>query len=316
MKTCLVLGGNQFVGKAVASKLISKGYKVYILNRGNHKAPLGSIQLIADRNNKKKLAEVLKGLTFDYVFDISAYTPEQTKLVIEQLAGRVKHFLHISSATVYLDSQEFPLNEESAVGNNSIWGDYGFKKYLCEQALLKSFREIDFPMTIFRPFYIYGPGNNHDRESYVFQRLITEAPIIIPGQGKNIVQFGYIDDLVNSLVRIAGEKKSFGEIYNISENRFITMNGWVDTCADIAGVNPKIVLVDAENEGFKAREWFPFRDIHLFGCTNKIQDQFGTISEHALSEGLRKTFQQLNHKNLIDEFSPLDVEKKILFKRY
>ena len=51
MKKILVMGGNQFVGKEVAKKLLEKNYKVYVLNRGIKKNLDNVIFLKADRKN-------------------------------------------------------------------------------------------------------------------------------------------------------------------------------------------------------------------------------------------------------------------------
>ena len=51
MKKILVMGGNQFVGKEVAKKLLEKNYKVYVLNRGIRKNLDNVIFLKEDRKN-------------------------------------------------------------------------------------------------------------------------------------------------------------------------------------------------------------------------------------------------------------------------
>ncbi|QDR81039.1 NAD-dependent epimerase/dehydratase family protein [Sporomusa termitida] len=244
MKTCLVFGGSKFVGRAVATRLVQAGNQVYILNRGNNSTPPDCIQLLADRNNHREVMSVLEGLKFDVVFDISAYNPAQTKIAIDCLAGRIGHFIHISSATVYRHTEEYPLNEESETGSNSIWGTYGTGKYLCELELRRSFQEKLFPITIFRPFYLYGPGNSHDRETYVFRWLLQNKPIIVPRKGQTIVQFGHIDDLVNAVMQSMLQEKSFGQIYNISGERSITFQGWLEACAKAVEVEPHMVFVE------------------------------------------------------------------------
>lgn len=315
MASCLVFGGTQFVGKAVAKRLIDEGNEVYVLNRGNREAPKGSKALIADRNNINELSEVLNNKKFDYVYDISAYTPEQTRIAIQLLEGKIKHYIHISSATVYLDSNDYPLNETSKTGDNPIWGDYGKNKYLCEQELIKKFTQSKFPFTIVRPFYIYGPENNHDRETYVFKRLLNNAPIIIPGKGENLIQFGHIEDLVEVLIQITGETKSFGQIYNVTDNNSVTMENWVEICAKVVGVKPNIILVDAKETGYLPRKWFPFRDVPLWGSTDKLLNDFDINQKYSLIEGLRQTFSQLSKEELINSYNISNVEKDILQKR-
>ncbi len=315
MATCLVFGGTQFVGKAMAKRLIREGHEVYVLNRGTREAPQGSKALIVDRNNINELSAVLYSKTFDYVYDISAYTPEQTRNAIQLLKGKTKHFIHISSASVYLATDDYPLDETSKTGINPIWGDYGANKYLCEQELMKEYTQSKFPCTIVRPFYIYGPGNNLDRETYIFKRLLNNSPIIIPGKGENVIQFGHIDDLGETLIRMSGNSKSFGQIYNVGDGSSISLEGWVKTCAQIIGVEPSIVLVDAKETGYLSREWFPFRDVSLYGSTEKLLNDFGANQKFSLFEGLKQTFTHLSKEELIDSYTMSNVEKDILERR-
>lgn len=314
MKRCLVFGGNAFVGKSVASRLVQEGYQVYVLNRGNHPNPEGCIHIHADRNNLKEMTQVLEGLIFDAVFDITAYTPEQTRIAIDCLEGKTQHFIHLSSATVYMPTDEYPITEESAVGSNPIWGDYGTQKFGCEQELLRSYQTRNFPMTIFRPFYIYGPGNNHEREMYVFRRLLQGKPIILPGNGRPIIQFGHIDDLVDALLASMLQEKTYGQIYNIAENQYVTLKGWVEACAEAVGVKAQILLVEAADYGYKSRDWFPFRDIHLFGSCNKVKMQLGVEPKFKLVEGLLYTYRHLDKANLLEPIEYKDAEKAILAK--
>lgn len=305
-----MFGGSKFVGRAVVNRLVSEGHDVYVLNRGNNPTPDGSQQLIADRNNFGDLSKVLGNRDFDTVYDISAYTPEQTRLAINCLEGKTKHYLHISSASVYLESGEYPLTEDSPTGFNELWGDYGKEKYLCEQELLKSFQDHNFPMTIFRPFYIYGPGNNLDRESYIFRRILNRATVIIPGMGRPLIQFGHVNDLVDALLYVTGKSKAFGEIYNIGDSRAFSMQGWVETCGAVVGIEPKIKLVEAQTVGYSSRQWFPFRDVHLFGSSTKIYKHFGIASKFSLLEGLRDTFEKTKRQDLM-EFTLASIEQSI-----
>ncbi len=246
MSKILVLGGSVFIGKAIVEKLIECGHEVYVLNRGNHQAPKGSIQLIADRNKLEEFTHVLDNLVFDVVFDGSAYLPNQTKIAIETLKNRVGHYIHISSAAVYSSEQSLPLNENSNRGLSKEWGDYSVQKYLCEEELFKAYEENNFPMTIIRPFYIYGPGNNLDRETYIWKRLLSNIPIAIPNKGLSAIQFGYIDDLTDALVKIMNLKDSIGKAYNLSGKEVVTLKEWVEECGKAAGIEPKIIYINTK----------------------------------------------------------------------
>ena len=141
MNKVLVFGGNVFLGRAVVRKFISMGYEVYVLNRGMHENIQGAIPLIADRNKKEEVKRVCDNIQFDVVFDGSSYTPEQTKIAIECVNRDIRHFIHISSASIYIDENVYPFTEESKRGANPIWGDYSANKYLCEEVLFDEYRK-------------------------------------------------------------------------------------------------------------------------------------------------------------------------------
>ena len=67
MKKILVMGGNQFVGKEVAKKLLEKNYKVYVLNRGIRKNLDNVIFLKADRKNISEMKNILKNIEVDNI---------------------------------------------------------------------------------------------------------------------------------------------------------------------------------------------------------------------------------------------------------
>ncbi len=308
MRKVLIMGGSVFIGRAIAKKFISMGDTVYVLNRGNHICPDGGIQLIADRNNFETMSEILKDYEFDIVVDGSAYNLAQTELLFKILKDRVKHFIHLSSASVYSDNGIFPFYENSSRGQHNSWGDYSKNKYLCEEFLFKMWDETKFPVTIIRPFYVYGPSNNLDRESYVFSRILNEKNIIIPNRGNPLIQFGHIDDLCDAVVLLCGNEKTFGEAYNVSGDEYISLVGWVKLCAYILNKDAKIKLIDEDSYGYKARDWFPFRAINFIGDCSKIKTDVGFINKYSLCDGLKQTFFKKGADYYKNKYNENEVE--------
>ncbi len=314
MKKVLVIGGSVFIGKTIAKKFVETKHEVYILNRGNHECIDGAIQLIADRNDKESLDAVLIDKEFDVVVDGSAYELEQTKLVIEALTGKVKHFIHISTAAVYNETEIFPYSEFSARGVNKLWGDYGKNKYEIEEYLLEKWHTENFPATIIRPFYVYGPDNNLNRENYVFTRILNNLPVILPGTGNTMIQFGHVEDLANSIITLCLKPKSFGECYNVSGSEYVTLKGWVNACAKALDREAIIEYVDTQNIDYAVRDWFPFRDVHLLGDVTKIEKHFGVKAKYDLVSGLKNTIDVMGIETFstTPELSDLEIEKAIM----
>lgn len=83
MKKILVTGGTTFVSKYVAGYFVEHGYQVYVLNR-NSKPQIKGVSLIeGDRHN---LGNRLKGMHFDVVADITAYTETDIVKLHESIA--------------------------------------------------------------------------------------------------------------------------------------------------------------------------------------------------------------------------------------
>lgn len=169
MKKILIMGGNQFVGKEIVKKFLGKDYTVYVLNRGTRKNIEGVIFLKTDRDNYIEMKNTLKDIEVDVIVDVSAYTEEQVNILHKVMKNKFKQYILISSASIYNNIKCTPVNEENQTGENLIWGDYAKNKYLAEKITIENSNLHNFKYTIFRPFYIYGIGNNLDRENYFFQ---------------------------------------------------------------------------------------------------------------------------------------------------
>lgn len=307
MKNILLMGGNQFVGKKLCEFLLNKKYKVYVLNRGTRPSPEKAEVLKCNRNIEKELVECLENLRVDCIIDISAYNPEQVSLIQRIMAGRYCQYILISSASIYNKMQNYPVKETDSTGANEIWGKYAEDKYLCEKITIENSKKLKFNYTIFRPFYIYGPENNLDRESYIFARLENNMPIFIPDKGEERIQFGYIDDLCEAVNFSLDNPHFFNQIFNISGDESITIKDYIKMCSLISGKQPLIYNIDLEKENLKARDWFPFRNKNLIGDISKIE-KTGFRNKYSLEEGLGKTYLYLKENNKLEVPILNDIE--------
>lgn len=298
MKKVLIMGGNEFVGKATAKKFLKENYIVYVLNRGNRKNLKDVIHLKCDRNNIQNMKEILKDIYIDTIVDISAYTQSQVEILQIIMKEHFKHYILMSSASVYSNISIYPVKENDPVGKNIIWGDYAKNKFLAEKETIKNAKVNNFKYTIFRPFYIYGIGNNLDRENYIFSRIKYSLPVFLPNKGENIIQFGYIEDLTEAILNASQDEKYHNDIFNISGDEYITFNQLVKTCAEVMNKEVKIKYINTFENNVKARDWFPFRDIALFGNISKIKEK-GFSNKYTLVKGLRETYQYCEENNLL-----------------
>ena len=299
MKKILIMGGNQFVGKEIAKKFLEKNNTVYVLNRGTRKNIEGVIFLKTDRDNYIEMKNTLKDIEVDVIVDVSAYTEEQVNILHKVMKNKFKQYILISSASIYNNIKCTPVNEESHTGENLIWGDYAKNKYLAEKKTIENSNLYNFKYTIFRPFYIYGIGNNLDREN---------LPIFIPSKN-NIIQFGYVEDLALAIESSIENSDFYNQIFNISGDEYVTMSEFAEICGKVMAKKVAIKYINTEENKIKARDWFPFREVNLFGDISKLENT-GFRNTYSLIQGLEKTYKYNDENDLITEpiLNKLEIE--------
>ncbi|HEB91233.1 MAG TPA: NAD-dependent epimerase/dehydratase family protein [Deltaproteobacteria bacterium] len=232
----LVMGGTQFNGLALVHELARTGHDVVILNRGQSQAdlPMGIERLFADRTDETRMRDVLSGVDVDAIIDVSAYRPEDVELMIDLFRGRVAHYIFISSTVIYAASDLLPITENHPVERGPAQNEYGQNKLLCEDILIREWRENRFPASIVAFSMVMGAHNIlPDREQRMFQRILQGRPILVPGNGRMLQQVGHADDQARALRMLLGEPRSFGERYNLTGGDFFSQEGYVDTFARV-----------------------------------------------------------------------------------
>jgi nucleoside-diphosphate-sugar epimerase len=283
----LIMGGTRFIGVYLTKILVDQGHEVVLFNRGNKPAPIEGIQQIhGDRTNPNQLKEKLASEHFDAIFDNNGRELTDTQPLAEIFKGRVQHFVYMSSAGVYLKSDQLPHVEGDAVDPKSRHkGKADTEEYLANQGL---------PFTAIRPTYIYGPQNYNDVEAWFFDRIVRDRPIPIPANGLHITQLGHVKDLATAMAAVLGNQQAIGQIYNVSGDRYVTLDGIARACATAAGKSAdslKIVHFDPKKFNFGKRKAFPLRVQHFFASVNKAMTELNWHPEYDLVEGLQDSFQ-------------------------
>jgi nucleoside-diphosphate-sugar epimerase len=282
----LVMGGTRFIGVYLTQILLEQGHEVVLFNRGNQPAPAGVQQIQGDRTNAALLKEKLAQESFDAVFDNNGRELSDTQPLAEIFKDRIQHFVYVSSAGVYLKSDQMPHVEGDPVDPKSRHkGKFETEVYLAEQGV---------PFTSIRPVYIYGPQNYNDLEAWFFDRIVRDRPLPIPGNGMHMTQLGHVKDLAAAMVAVLGNSKAIGQIYNVAGDRYVTFDGLARACASAADKSPsdlKIVHYDPKQFDFGKRKAFPMRPQHFFTDVHKAMQELGWQPKFDLISGLKDAFQ-------------------------
>ena len=282
----LIMGGTRFIGVYLTKILVEQGHEVVLFNRGNKPAPVEGVkQIKGDRLDPIQLKEKLSGETFDAVYDNNGRQLKDTQPLAEIFQNRVQHFIYVSSAGVYLPTEEMPHREGDPVDPNSRHkGKYETETYLAQTGL---------PWTSVRPTYIYGPQNYNPLEAWFFHRLVRGRAIPIPGNGNHITQLGHVADLARAMAAILGNEKAIGQIYNISGDRYVTFDGLARIVGAAVGKSSdeiQLVHYDPKQFNFGKRKAFPMRVQHFFADVSKAMVELNWQPRFDLLSGLKDSF--------------------------
>jgi len=210
---CLVIGGTQFIGRHLVAELLKAGHAVTVLHRKPKHALGRKVKnLLADRNDPKAMKAALAGKSFEVVFD-NVYdwqrgtTAAQVEGTVRAINGSLDRYIFMSSVAAYGDGLNH--HEGDALAPDDAADLYVRNKATSERALFRLHQRVGLPVVTLRPPFVYGPENPMYREAFFWDRLRAGRPIILPGDGRRLMQFAYVRDVVRAALR-AMEEKSAG----------------------------------------------------------------------------------------------------------
>jgi 2'-hydroxyisoflavone reductase len=111
----LILGGTLFLGPETVNAAVARGHTVTLFNRGKTNPHLfpDLEKLQGDRDGQ---LDALKGREWDAVIDTSANVPRWVNLSAGLLKDHVRHYIYISSISVYPNLESEDSDESSPVG--------------------------------------------------------------------------------------------------------------------------------------------------------------------------------------------------------
>jgi UDP-glucose 4-epimerase len=290
----LVLGGTEFIGHHLVRCLVRDGHEVAVLNRGRRpeRLPGGVRTIVADRTDHAALRAALAGEAVDGILDVT-YAPttgEDVEAMLDALDGRAGHVIFVSTGRVYDHARPIPYDEDAE--RSLSWGDYAKHKIAGEDALWRRHRERGLPVTIVRPTHVYGPMNTRNNETFFFDRLVRGRPILVPGAGGWLRQFGHVEDLAEAMAAMVGRPEAFGRAYNVTGEEIVTQVGFVELIADV--IKQPLSLVHCpDTSGPKAP---PFGqnlvyDRHAVYTTSRLRVELGLRPRYTLAAGIAHTFE-------------------------
>ncbi|MFF1697170.1 NAD-dependent epimerase/dehydratase family protein [Streptomyces sp. NPDC058257] len=232
----LMLGGTEFVGRAVVEAALARDWEVTLLHRGRHEAPAGAVSLLGDRTAEGGL-DALAAFDgdWDLVVDTWSGAPSAVRDAARLLAGRAGRYAYVSSVSVY----EWPIAAGSDESHLLVGGDpdadavaYAEDKRGGELAAVAEFGAQRTVLA--RAGLILGPHENIGRLPWWLNRVARGGPVLAPGPRELGLQYIDARDLAEwvldaALVGLHGP-------YNIvSPIAHTTMGELLEACVAVAG---------------------------------------------------------------------------------
>jgi UDP-glucose 4-epimerase len=196
-------------------------------------------------------------------------------------AANVGKFVTASTASIYGMADVFPTREDHHPYNNRTW--YGASKIMLE-GLLRSFNDMyGLPYVALRYFNVYGPRMDiHGKYTEVLirwmERIDAGKPPLIFGDGKQTMDFVYIDDVARANI-LALSSDASDDVFNVASGTETSLNELAYALLKVMGSS-------------LAPEYGPERKVNpvarRLADTRKAERGLGFRAEVDLEEGLRR----------------------------
>jgi len=239
----LITGGLGFIGSNLARRLVCEGHEITLLDSlipqyGGNLANVSDFREnvlvnISDVRDPYATLELLKGI--DIVFNLAGQTSHADSMTdpFTDLDINAKAQLSLleavrqvcpeavvvfaSTRQIYGRPQYLPVDEDHPIRPVDV---NGVNKVAGEQFHLLYHDVYGIRTTALRLTNTYGPGMRvrDARQTFLgiwIRNLLQGNPILVFGDGKQLRDFNYVDDVVDALVKAAQSPSCYGRAFNL-----------------------------------------------------------------------------------------------------
>lgn len=311
-KNILISGGLGFIGSNLAIKLVEFQANVTIIdslipeyggNLWNIEPIKNKVKInISDVRDEHSMKHLIRGQ--DYFFNLAGQTShlDSMKNPFEDLEINVKAQLSIleacrkynptvkiifaSTRQLYGNPQYLPVNEAHPLVPVDV---NGINKLAGEMYHILYDKVYNIKSVVLRLTNTYGPRMRikDARQTFLgiwIRNLLENKPIIIFGDGSQLRDYNYIDDVVDALLLVAGSDQWDGSIFNLGNDNPISLK----TTAEI--------MIKQNLAGTSVFNPFPedLKKIDIgdfYSDFGKIKEMLGWQPNVTFSEGLKETLE-------------------------
>ena len=206
---------------------------------------------------------------------------EQCKNIELEMNKKIK-VVFASSSSVYGNNTKIPFEETDEI--NKINSPYAASKK-CMETLAQTYNQLyNLNIIGLRFFTVYGPRGRPDMAPYKFIKNIIEDKVIKKyGTGKSFRDYTYIDDIIQGIVNSLIYDLEGFRIYNLGNNKKISLNEFIETCEKVTNKKAKIEQIENQKGDVNGT------------CADitTSQKELDYLPITRLEEGLRKLYNYL-----------------------
>lgn len=215
-----------------------------------------------------------------------------TNTLLQELRHTVKHAVLFSSSSVYGNCPILPFPETYDVTVQTPISTYGVSKACMEALAFNFFRQTAIPLTVVRPFSVYGPDGRPDMlPMRLIDAAVTGKTLELYGLSHVRRDWTYIDDVVECIVRILRKPAGY-QVCNIGSGAPVSLRE----------------VVRVAQRAFKARQLKlsyvrkPLRSIEMpvtYADTSTVRRLFAWEPTIQFEQGFARTLDYyLHHQTL------------------
>jgi UDP-glucose 4-epimerase len=303
----LITGGAGFIGASLTARLLALGAEVVVydnfLRNSLQYIPLPNAERLkvvrGDVRDRSLLDSVLEEVKPDYIFHAAAIAGVDSVLrdpietfkvnllgsvnLIEASAKlrEVKRVVIFSTSEVFGEYAYLPDEEKGmTIGKvgEARW-NYAVSKLAVEHLALSYYQRHGLPIVIVRPFNVYGLAQVGDSAMRTFvQRALRGEPLYVHGDGSQIRDWCYIDDMVDALVAMLQREEAIGETFNIGNPATaISVYNLAKLVIRVVGSSSEVVLIPKDYADVAVRVTSITRAMRLLGFLPKVDLEEGIL---------------------------------------
>ena len=197
--------------------------------------------------------------------------------------NNIKKIIFTSASSLIGEPQSFKVSENHTTTPKTA---YGITK-LASEHYLRLFQELyGINFIVFRFFNIYGSYQKNGLVPSLYQKITSNQPVTIFGDGKQLRDFVYITDVLPFFEKAISNDSVNNSIYNIGTGIGTTISEVITLMSNTLGIEPKVQLQPVRKGEIG----------NFIADTTKLEKSFGQVPNTTVKIGLEKTIEWLRNQ--------------------